>query len=167
MLAQHPFKMSTFQIKDLGFIDYPSVLAAMRSFTQQRTPQSLDELWICEHPPVYTVGASLHHSPFQHPSIPVCLSDRGGKITYHAPGQLMVYVLQDLRRASYGIKEYVFRIEQALMKTLEHFALTSYRVKGAPGLYVKPQAPLATKACLPNLMPANWGLTLPWPKLHS
>ena len=125
-------------VRRLGVVDYEPTLAAMRSLTAARTPDTPDELWLCEHPPVYTQGvagrdAHVHDSG----AIPVLRSDRGGQVTYHGPGQVVAYALVDLRRLGIYVKEYVFRLEQALLKTLEAFGVTGHRVAGAPGIYVE------------------------------
>jgi len=97
-----------------------------------------DELWICEHPPVYTQGLAGKASHVLNPgNIPVVQTDRGGQVTYHGPGQVVAYPLIDLRRAGYFVKEYVYRIEEAVIKTLAHFGVTGHRVAGAPGIYVR------------------------------
>ncbi|MGY8905137.1 MAG: lipoyl(octanoyl) transferase LipB [Burkholderiales bacterium] len=126
----------------LGRVDYAPTYAAMRAFTTQRTPDTPDALWICEHEPVYTLGLAGNLAHVLNPgSIPVLQTDRGGQVTYHGPGQVVAYPLLDLRRAGYFIKEYVFRIEEAVIKTLAHFGVTGHRVRGAPGIYVRLNAP--------------------------
>ena len=109
----------------------------MRAFTEARVPDTPDEIWLCEHPPVYTQGVAgkPEHVLDTH-DIPVVQTNRGGQITYHGPGQVVAYPLIDLRRSGIYVKEYVFRIEQAVLKTLEHFGVTGHRVAGAPGIYV-------------------------------
>lgn len=121
----------------LGRADYAATFDAMRAFTEARAPDTPDELWLCEHPPVFTQGvagraAHVHHAG----GIPVVQSNRGGQVTYHGPGQVVAYPLVDLRRLGIYVKEYVFRIEQAVIRTLECYGVTGHRVAGAPGIYV-------------------------------
>jgi len=125
-------------IRRLGRVDYVPTFDAMRSFTEARTVETPDELWVCEHPPVYTQGLAgkPEHVTDAH-GIPVVQTNRGGQVTYHGPGQVVVYPLIDLRHLNIYVKEYVFRVEQAAQKTLEHLGVTGHRVAGAPGLYVK------------------------------
>jgi lipoyl(octanoyl) transferase len=97
-----------------------------------------DQLWICEHPPVYTQGlAGKPEHIFNPADIPVVQTNRGGQVTYHGPGQVVGYPLIDLKRAGYFVKEYVYRIEEAVIRTLFHFGVTGHRVAGAPGIYVR------------------------------
>ena len=125
-------------IRRLGRVDYAPTFDAMRSFTEARAPDTPDELWVCEHPPVYTQGLAgkPEHVMDAH-GIPVVRTNRGGQVTFHGPGQVVVYPLIDLRRLSIYVKEYVYRLEQAVIKTLENFGVTGHRVAGAPGIYVK------------------------------
>ena len=110
----------------------------MRAFTEARGPDTPDELWVCEHPPVYTQGlAGKPEHVIDAHGIPIVQTNRGGQITYHGPGQVVVYPLIDLRRLNIYVKEYVYRLEQALIRTLEHFGVTGHRVAGAPGIYVR------------------------------
>ena len=100
--------------------------------------QPPDQLWICEHPPVYTQGlAGKAEHIFNSQDIPVIQTNRGGQVTYHGPGQVVAYPLIDLKRAGYFVKEYVYRMEEALIRTLLHFGVTGHRVAGAPGIYVR------------------------------
>ncbi|WP_371262127.1 lipoyl(octanoyl) transferase LipB [Rhizobacter sp. Root404] len=109
----------------------------MRAFTEARTPDTPDEIWLCEHPPVYTQGLAgqPEHVLAAH-GIPVVQTNRGGQVTYHGPGQVVAYPLIDLRRLGIYVKEYVFRLEQAVLKTLADVGVTGHRVAGAPGIYV-------------------------------
>jgi lipoyl(octanoyl) transferase len=122
----------------LGRRAYPEVEAAMRAYTAARTGESADELWLVEHEPVYTLGVAgrLEHLR-DAGSIPVVRTGRGGQVTYHGPGQVVAYPLVDLRRRGYHVKEYVHRLEQALIDTLEAFGITGHRVRSAPGVYVR------------------------------
>jgi lipoyl(octanoyl) transferase len=129
-------------VTSLGHVEYLPTYAAMQAFTDQRDvgPSSTvrDQLWICEHPPVFTQGlAGKAEHIFMPGDIPVIQTNRGGQVTFHGPGQVMGYPLIDLKRAGYFVKEYVYRIEEAVIKTLAHFGVTGHRVAGAPGIYVR------------------------------
>jgi lipoyl(octanoyl) transferase len=128
----------TFLVKHLGVADYESTYQAMRDFTRQRNGDTPDEIWILEHPPVFTLGLAGDPSNLHSPSnqIPLVQVDRGGEITYHGPGQIVVYLLLDLRRLGIFVKELVSRIEQALIDTLADFGIPAERHSGAPGIYV-------------------------------
>ena len=109
----------------------------MREFTVTRTATTPDELWVVEHDPVFTLGQAGRETHLLAPGdIAVVHTDRGGQVTYHGPGQVVVYVLVDLRRAGYFVKELVFRLEQSVIQVLESFDVTGLRVSGAPGVYV-------------------------------
>ena len=124
-------------IRSLGRVAYEPTFEAMRAFTDQRDVETPDELWVCEHPPVYTQGlAGKPEHLLKAHGIPVVQTNRGGQVTYHGPGQVVVYPLIDLRRLNIYVKEYVYRLEQAVIKTLEHLGVTGHRVAGAPGIYV-------------------------------
>ena len=134
--------MSDIEIRRLGRVDYLSTVAAMQEFTSQRSPglaQNLpDQLWICEHAPVFTQGlAGKAEHIFMPGDIPVVQSNRGGQVTYHGLGQVVAYPLIDLQRAGYFVKEYVYRLEEAVIRTLLYFGVTGHRVAGAPGIYVR------------------------------
>jgi lipoyl(octanoyl) transferase len=121
----------------LGHVAYEPTLASMRAFTEARTADTPDEIWLCEHPPVYTQGLAGKPEHVLNPhGIPVVQTNRGGQVTYHGPGQVVAYPLVDLKRLNIYVKEYVYRLEQALLKTLEHLGVTGHRVAGAPGIYV-------------------------------
>jgi lipoyl(octanoyl) transferase len=123
---------------NLGEVDYLQTYEAMQKFTAERTPETSDQLWLCEHPAVYTQGlAGRAEHIFNPGTIPVVQTNRGGQVTYHGPGQVVAYPLMDLKRAGYFIKEYVYRIEEAVIRTLLHFGVTGHRVAGAPGIYVR------------------------------
>ena len=128
----------SFLVKHLGVADYESTYQAMRDFTQQRGSDTPDEIWILEHPPVFTLGLAGDPSNLHAPSnqIPLVQVDRGGEITYHGPGQIVVYLLLDLRRLGIFVKELVARIEQALIDTLADFRIPAERHAGAPGIYI-------------------------------
>ena len=122
----------------LGRVAYLPTYAAMQAFTAGRVESTSDELWICEHFPVYTQGlAGKTEHIFNACSIPVVQTNRGGQVTYHGPGQVVAYPLLDLKRAGYFVKEYVYRIEEAVIRTLMHFGVTGHRVAGAPGIYIR------------------------------
>ncbi|RYF07091.1 MAG: lipoyl(octanoyl) transferase LipB [Comamonadaceae bacterium] len=126
------------ELRHLGRADYASTLEAMQLFTEERTPDTPDSLWICEHPPVFTQGLAGKSDHILNPAgIPVLATNRGGQVTFHGPGQVVAYPLVDLRRAGYFVKEYVYRIEEAVIRTLAHFGVTGHRVAGAPGIYVR------------------------------
>jgi lipoyl(octanoyl) transferase len=114
----------------------------MQDFTAARDEHTPDEIWLCEHPPVFTQGqAGKAEHLLSLDDIPLVASNRGGQATYHGPGQVVAYALIDLKRAGYFVKEYVYRIEDAVLKTLAHVGVTGHRVAGAPGIYVRPDAP--------------------------
>jgi len=129
-------------VKHLGLADYAATYEAMRLFTKVRTVATVDVIWILEHPPVFTLGlagdAENLHSPSN--QIPLVQVDRGGEITYHGPGQIVVYLLLDLKRLGIFVKELVSRIEQAVIDTLADFGIQAERHPGAPGIYVSEQA---------------------------
>ncbi len=122
----------------LGRRPYAEVEAAMRGFTAARAPDAEDELWVVEHDRVFTQGiAGRDAHVLAAGDIPVVRTDRGGQVTYHGPGQVVAYPLVDLRRLGIYVKEYVFRIEEAVIDTLWHWGVVGHRVRGAPGIYVR------------------------------
>jgi lipoyl(octanoyl) transferase len=125
-------------IQHLGLVPYLPTYQAMQDFTAIRTPDTPDAIWICEHPPVFTQGLAGHEDHLLAPGdIPVVRTNRGGQVTFHGPGQVLAYPLIDLKRLGYFVKEYVYRIEEAVIRTLDHFGVTGHRVSGAPGIYVR------------------------------
>ncbi len=121
-----------------GRCAYEAVYLAMQAYTAARDNQTPDVLWLCEHEPVYTQGLSGRNEHLlAQTEIPVIATDRGGQITFHGPGQVVAYPLLDLKRAGYYVKEYVYRIEEAIIRTLRHWNVTGHRVPGAPGIYVR------------------------------
>ncbi len=125
-------------IQTLGRVPYLPTYESMRAFTAQRGPDTPDALWLCEHPPVFTLGLSGVQAHVLAPGdIPVVATNRGGQVTYHGPGQVVAYPLIDLQRSGYYVKEYVFRIEEAVIRALAHFGITGHRVAAAPGIYVR------------------------------
>ena len=134
----------------LGRVDYAPTYEAMQAFTAARTTDTPDVLWVCEHPPVFTQGLAGREDHLLAPGdIPVVKTNRGGQVTYHGPGQVVVYPLIDLQRAGYFVKEYVYRIEEAVIRTLAHFGVTGHRVAHAPGIYVRLEDP-TSHALLPQ-----------------
>jgi len=126
----------------LGRSDYAATVQAMQAFTQARQADTPDAIWLCEHAAHFTQGLAGRAEHILHAGdIPVVATNRGGQVTYHGPGQVVAYPLLDLRRLGYFVKEYVFRLEDAVIRTLEHFGITGHRVPGAPGVYVWLQAP--------------------------
>ena len=141
------------EVRQLGQVDYLPTYAAMQVFTASRTskiaennPQidlqpneyGRNQIWICEHPAVYTQGLAGKTEHILNPgNIPVVQTDRGGQVTFHGPGQVVAYPLIDLKAADYYVKEYVYRVEEAVIRTLAHFGVTGHRVRGAPGIYVR------------------------------
>lgn len=135
------------ELRLLGRADYEATFAAMKQITLERPPDGRDMLWICEHPPVFTQGIAGRQDHLLLPGdIPVVQTDRGGQVTYHGPGQVVAYPLIDLRRAGYFVKEYVYRIEESVLRTLAHFGVTGHRVAGAPGIYVRLDDPFSHAA---------------------
>lgn len=123
--------------RDLGACPYEVTFDAMRCFTEQRGADTPDELWLVQHPPVFTLGvAGLPAHVLDAGDIPVVRSNRGGQVTYHGPGQVVAYPLVDLRRLGIYVKEYVFRVEAAVIQTLDALGVVGCRVPGAPGIYV-------------------------------
>ncbi|MBU1396849.1 MAG: lipoyl(octanoyl) transferase LipB [Gammaproteobacteria bacterium] len=124
-------------VRHLGRVEYEPTWRAMQAFTAQRTPDTPDEIWLLEHPPVYTQGqAGRAEHLIAATDIPVVPIDRGGQITFHGPGQVVAYVLVDLRRRGYGIRELVARMEQAVIDVLAAHGTAAARLAGAPGVYV-------------------------------
>lgn len=124
-------------IQTLGRVDYMPTWEAMQAFTASRDETTPDELWVLEHPPVFTLGqAGKPEHLLRTTEIPVVPIDRGGQITYHGPGQVVIYVLLDLKRRGYGVKELVNRMEQAVIDVLAEWNVLVERQAGAPGVYV-------------------------------
>lgn len=124
-------------VRDLGRQPYEPVWHAMQRFTDARGDATDDELWVVEHEPVFTLGQAGKEEHVLAPGdIPVLHVDRGGQVTYHGPGQIVVYPLLDLRRLGIGVRDYVCRIEQAIIDTLDEWNIAAERREGAPGVYV-------------------------------
>ena len=142
--------------RQIGRVDYLATYQAMQDFTAARDEATPDALWICEHPAVYTQGlAGKSEHIFNPGEIPVVQSNRGGQVTFHGPGQVVVYPLIDLKRAGYFVKEYVYRIEESVLKTLAHFGVTGHRVGSAPGIYVRMDDPFSHAALSGPAHPAD------------
>ena len=155
----------------LGQVEYLPTFKAMKVFTAARSPKTTqntsqislqtneyvgNQLWICEHTPVYTQGLAGKVEHVLNPGhIPVVQTDRGGQVTYHGPGQVVAYPLIDLKVAGYYVKEYVYRVEESVIRTLAHFGVTGHRVRGAPGIYVRLDDPFGHARLPPPL--ANLG----------
>jgi lipoyl(octanoyl) transferase len=124
-------------IRRLGLADYEPTWHAMQSFTDGRDTSTPDQLWLVQHPPVFTQGQAGKAEHVLAPGdIPVIQVDRGGQVTYHGPGQIVAYPLVDLRRRGIGVKDFVHRIEQAIIDVLAGYGVSGGRVAGAPGIYV-------------------------------
>ncbi|MFC1602143.1 lipoyl(octanoyl) transferase LipB [Pseudomonadota bacterium] len=124
-------------IQHLGLCDYEPTWRKMQRYTDQRTADSQDQLWLLEHPPIFTLGQAAKPEHLLAPDdIPVIQIDRGGQVTYHGPGQLMAYLLLDLQKKKMGIKALVCHIEQAIINLLESYAIAANTKSGAPGVYV-------------------------------
>ena len=125
-------------VKRLGCVDYLPTWRAMQDFTARRDPATPDELWMLQHPPVYTLGIAgkAEHLPRVANGIPVIRSDRGGQITYHGPGQIVVYLLLDMRRRGLGVRPLVRMMEQAGIDLLAAFGVAARGRNDAPGVYV-------------------------------
>jgi len=122
-------------LKTLGRVDYAATFEAMRRFTESRETATPDEIWLCEHASVYTQGLAGQASHVLHADdIPVVQTNRGGQVTYHGPGQVVAYPLIDLQRLGIYVREYVYRLEEAVIQTLAGFGVTGHRVAGAPGI---------------------------------
>ena len=144
------------EIRRLGQVPYPPTYQAMQDFTAQRQADTPDELWVCEHPPVFTQGLAGQAGHLLAPGdIPVVATNRGGQVTFHGPGQVVAYPLLNLQRAGYFVKEYVYRLEEAVIRTLRHFGVTGHRVAGAPGIYVRLDDPFSHAALAGPLHPSD------------
>jgi lipoyl(octanoyl) transferase len=125
------------RIQRLGRVEYLPVWRAMQQFTDQRTAATPDEVWLVEHPPVFTQGQAGKAEHVLAPGdIPVVQVDRGGQVTFHGPGQVVAYILADIRRRGMGVRALVTCIEEAIICVLGHYGVSGERVCGAPGIYV-------------------------------
>ncbi len=137
--------------------EYVECFQRMQRFTALRTADTPDELWVCEHLPVYTQGlAGKPEHLLGSSDIAVIQSNRGGQITYHGPGQVVAYPLLDLRRRAYFVKEYVYRIEEAVIRTLATFGVTGHRVPKAPGIYVRLDDPYGHARLGPDISASHF-----------
>ncbi len=126
-------------VRKIGRVDYAESLAAMRNFTVGRSEDTPDELWVLEHPPVYTLGqgADPAHAPKEDTGIPVVRVERGGEVTYHGPGQVVIYTLVDIARHGIKVREFVRLLEQCVIDLLAAYGVAAARKPGAPGVYVQ------------------------------
>ena len=151
--------------RELGLQPYEPVLEAMRRFTEQRSPDSQDEVWLVEHPAVFTQGQAGKAEHLLVPGdIPVVQTDRGGQVTYHGPGQLVAYLLLDVRRLGFGVRELVSRIEQTLIDLLASYDVQAAAKPDAPRP-ANPQRPFVPRPCPergqgPRAIPPNQPLRL-------
>ncbi len=160
------------EVRQLGQVEYLPTWAAMQAYTAARSTKTdqnngqidlqpaqnaRNQLWICEHPAVFTQGLAGKTEHVLNPgNIPIVQTDRGGQVTFHGPGQVVAYPLVDLKAAGYYVKEYVYRVEEAVIRTLAHFGVTGHRVRGAPGIYVRLDDPFS-HAMLPPPRTAKLG----------
>lgn len=134
--AEHPLS-GRLKLRRLGLSDYETVWHRMQSFTNERGEETVDELWLVQHPPVFTQGQAGKAEHVLAPGeIPVIQVDRGGQVTYHGPGQIVAYPLLDIGRKGLGVRQLVNRIEEAIIDVLRHFGVAGERIEGAPGIYV-------------------------------
>lgn len=137
-------------IRHFGSVEYEPTFEAMKAFTAEAVQSGAEQLWICEHTPVFTLGLAGRPEHVLAPgTIPVVPSNRGGQVTYHGPGQVVAYPLINLKTRGIFVKEYVYRLEEAVIRTLSHFGVTGHRVAGAPGIYVRLDDPFS-HAALPQ-----------------
>jgi lipoyl(octanoyl) transferase len=144
------------QVRVLGQVPYLPTYEAMQAFSAERTEDTSDELWLCEHPPVFTQGLAGQAGHLLTPGdIAVVHTNRGGQVTYHGPGQVMAYPLLNLQQRGYFVKEYVYKLEESVIRTLAHFGVTGHRVSGAPGIYVRLDDPFSHAALTGPRHPAD------------
>lgn len=125
-------------VRDIGMVEYEPTWRAMQRFTDERGPDTPDEIWLLEHPPVFTLGMNASRDHVLAPGdIPVVQIDRGGQVTYHGPGQLVVYTLVDLRRAGLGVRDIVTALERSVIDYAAELGLAAECRRGAPGVYVE------------------------------
>jgi lipoyl(octanoyl) transferase len=134
---QNPTMSQSLIVRRLNKVEYEPTWRAMQKFTTARTPETADEIWLLQHPPVFTLGmAGKREHLLADIGIPIVAIDRGGQVTYHGPGQVVIYLLLDLRRRGFGIKELVKRMEQSVIDVLAANGIRAERLAGAPGVYV-------------------------------
>lgn len=130
-------KSRSLTIRRLGLVEYEPTWRAMQDFTARRGTETADEIWLCQHPPVFTLGlAGKPEHLLRDIGVPVVKIDRGGQITYHGPGQLVAYLLLDIKRRGLTVKGLVQRMEQAIIELLADYGVAADRLAGAPGVYV-------------------------------
>ncbi len=128
---------SVLGVREFGLVEYPLAWQAMQRFTNERTPSTDDEIWLLQHAPVFTQGQAGKAEHLLVPGdIPVVQADRGGQVTYHGPGQLVCYLMLDIRRLGFGVRELVSRIEQSLIDLLASYDVQAQAKPDAPGVYV-------------------------------
>lgn len=138
MFETELFETERLKVQDLGLRGYREVWRAMSDFTDRRLPAERDQLWLVEHPPVFTQGQAGKPEHLLLPGdIPVVQTDRGGQVTYHGPGQLVAYPLMDLRRLGMGVRDMVTALEQTLVTLLESYGIEACSKPDAPGVYVE------------------------------
>lgn len=143
-------------VRNLGRVDYLPTYEAMQAFTAQRQTDTPNELWMCEHPPVFTQGLAGQAAHLLMPGdIPVVQTNRGGQVTFHGHGQVMAYPLVNLQNAGYYVKEYVYKLEESVIRTLGHFGVTGHRVAGAPGIYVRLDDPFSHASLVGPALPSD------------
>ncbi|MEZ5697778.1 MAG: lipoyl(octanoyl) transferase LipB [Nitrosomonas sp.] len=136
-MNDHDALSHRFIIRQLGTVNYQSAWQSMKDFTDKRTSQTVDEIWLLQHPAVYTQGiAGKPEHLLVSNELPVIKSDRGGQITYHGPGQLIAYLLLDIRRLKLGVRELVRRMENAVIALLDEYHVKAHGRVDAPGVYV-------------------------------
>ena len=151
-------------VHELGRVDYLPTFQAMKEFGLQPPPNEREQLWLCEHPPVFTLGLAGRPEHVLAPGdIPVVATDRGGQVTYHGPGQVVAYPLIDLKARPYFVKEYVHRLEEAVIRTLADLGVTGHRVAGAPGIYVRLDDPFSHAVLLQKPQQRTPGSPAPQP----
>jgi lipoyl(octanoyl) transferase len=137
MNAASPGLGDRIRVRRLGLAEYEPVWRRMQAYTDQRGEGALDELWLVQHPPVFTQGQAGKAEHILAPgAIPVIQVDRGGQVTYHGPGQIVAYPLVDIGRKGIGVRDFVCRIEEAIIRVLAQYGVSGERVAGAPGIYV-------------------------------
>ncbi len=134
----HPLSTTeTLIVRTLGLQEYQPIWQAMQQFTQQRQQTTTDEIWLLEHPPIFTLGRNATPSDIISTShIPIVQIDRGGQVTYHGPGQLIAYLMIDIKRRTLGVRQFITFIEQSIINTLYEFQLSAIAKKEAPGVYI-------------------------------
>ena len=153
----------TLLIRSLGLQPYEAIWQAMRDFTDQRSPETPDEIWLVEHPPVYTLGLNgdAAHILNTAASIPVVHTDRGGQVTYHGPGQLILYPLLDLKRNRLSVRQLVHTLEESMISLLGHYGIEAHARPDAPGVYVK-DAKIASLGLKVRKGASYHGMALNW-----